>query len=45
MKVNRVNEINYIESKAEIEADIRIWLKIKEFPQVVQDEIINQTKI
>jgi len=29
MRINRVNQINYIESKAEIETEIRIWLMIK----------------
>lgn len=37
MRVNKVQDINYIESKASIDTDIRLWFMINEFPEPVQD--------
>lgn len=37
MRVNKVQEINYIESKASIDTDIRLWFMIKDFPEAVQN--------
>lgn len=45
MRVNRVSNINYIEGQAAIETDIRLWVKMKQFPQPVQEEILNLAKI
>ena len=45
MKVNRVSDINYIDGQASIESDIRLWVMLKEFPEVVQKEIMSLARI
>ena len=45
MKVNRVSDINYIDGQASIEADVRLWTMIQEFPPAVRTEIINNAKL